>query len=1028
MSFFRWYCLFTTACLSIVCPVALIARQQPPPYFDRHYVTHYDDSSGLFSNDITGFFEDLNGYFWFTTQNGLVKFDGRHFRHFDKDNVSGLTSNRFYSLNSDAKDHVYFADEKAGVHKIDSSGQLSSVPGLKARHNFLMSRHGYLFDMRPYLKTTEDSTRIIKELRATKHDLAMHEFYPDAAGNAWFLSAHDISYFKQGHFEPVDNYDRDVNAHFYIGNTLFAVDPDGNIRAYTAGKNTGIPLSLQSILAPFNEKGRPDIRQARFCSNRSGTFLQYHNRLYALDFDGQTVRATLLLQDLSLPLVKDVFYSPRYRIYVFTTSTYGFYLVRQQPFTVRHFKQGMENSFTAAVEIQPGQVLTSNGVLFTKEDARRIYNYDRLLSNTLLKDRQQRVWFMGGDTLFCLNNRLQALQRLVVPGDTYLISLQEDDKGVIWYLTNNGLARIDSGQLRFVYTYYSVFDRAQCLFFFNDTTIWLGTTKGLFAFNKHTRAFTAYPAMKEKYVRHVYRARDGSIWIGTYDDGFYTYRDGHFIALPKDRMNYLKSAHYFMEDDQGFFWIPTNKGLFQVKKAALDEYVVNRNRPVHYYYYDRKDGFASNEFNGGTSPAGIRLHDGTFSLCSMKGLVWFHPQQVKPVLPEGNIYIDRVWIDTQEVKYADTLRFVAGTRKVSFEISSPFFGNRINFMPEYRIAGVDKSWTRVPDDNTIALNYLEAGDYMLEIRLWSGFGEKEYITRTQLFSIAPFFTETLLYKILMIALICVVISVIVVAVANRRKDKQKQRALSTLNQQLQNTVTELRESEENLHQSNLLKDKITSIILHDIRSPLRFINLLSNQLHTGLTTANNQRLMTLTTELKRSTDQLDKFTRELLVWLTTQQAGFKIRREYLYVRELFRETEEFFSGIGFNNHNTFLIEPGEDIGIWIDKQLLRIILHNLIDNANKHTEGGAIRLSAFLQGEELVIKVADTGEGMSLQDLASLQSRLQDTRNVFVTDSGSNLGYRIIRDFVARLNGRIEVESVLKQGTTVTIFFPFPLE
>lgn len=1023
--------------LLLLLPAGVIARQQPPPYFEGYYVMHYDDESGLPSNDVTGIFEDVKGYCWFTTQFGLVRFDGRDFRHYYTANVPTLTSNRLYSLNSDTKDKVFFADESTGVHVIDSNGVLLPVPGLKARYNFLMSQHGYMLDLRKYLKNKADSARIMTEVRATKHYQPMHEFYTGANGEVWFVSGHDISYFKEGNFSTVDYYDQEERAHFYINNTLFTVDSIGRVGVYKDGKRSSLTFSLPTMFPAFTGKERFDINQLRFCSGEAGTFLQYHKKLFALTFDGRKITASLLLKDLPIPLARHVYYSEQYQLYFFLTSTNGFYIVRNQPFAVHNFRDGMENSFAATLEIQPGLVFTSNGVLFSKDTARRIYDYNLQVFNTMLKDKDQQIWFMGGDTLFCMNNRLQELKRWIVE-DTHLKSLQQDDQGTIWFCTNNGLARIDNAHMKVLYANHYGYDRAQCMFFLNDTSIWIGTTIGLFAYNKKSNTITPVPEMTNKYVRHIYRAGDNTIWIGTYGQGFFTYRNGRFIAMPLDRNHKLATAHCFMEDNQGFFWISSNKGLFQVSKAALEAWLGNNELQVYYHYYDRNDGFGSNEFNGGSSPVGIRLHDGTFSLPSMKGLVWFNPLHVKPVLPVQDIYIDKVMEDSREINYQDQLVFKAGARKMSFRISSPFFGNKDNFFPEYRITGVDKLWTPVPTDNTIIINYLPTGKYTLEIRLRRGFNVHDYTSKPLTFSIEPHIYETLGFRISALLVLASLIMTGIYLFLRHRSKEAKERELDLERQvqertqeqaitvqQLESTITDLKVAEENLHQSNLLKDKLTSVILHDIRSPLRFINMVSNQLHTVLMSGDNQPLTTLTAELKKSSEQLDTFTKEFLVWLTTRQSGFRIRNEYVYVKDMFLETEEFFRNILNWNNNSLAMDIAVDIPLWTDKQLMKIILHNLIDNANKHTENGTIKLIAYLErSDELTIKVEDSGRGMTFTELQVLQNRLEDEKNLFATDSTGNLGYRIVRDFVTRLKGQLSVESVFNKGTTVIIVFP----
>ncbi len=73
-------------------------------------------------------------------------------------------------------------------------------------------------------------------------------------GERGFLSGHDISYFKDGYFSSIDYYDYEDRAHFFIQNTLFAVDSVGRINVYQDGKKTSIALSLQKFCQPLQEK------------------------------------------------------------------------------------------------------------------------------------------------------------------------------------------------------------------------------------------------------------------------------------------------------------------------------------------------------------------------------------------------------------------------------------------------------------------------------------------------------------------------------------------------------------------------------------------------------------------------------------------------------------------------------------------------------------------------------------------------------------------------------------------------------
>src|SRR5690606_40213251 len=80
-------------------------------------------------------------------------------------------------------------------------------------------------------------------------------------------------------------------------------------------------------------------------------------------------------------------------------------------------------------------------------------------------------------------------------------------------------------------------------------------------------------------------------------------------SFPLDKNKYLATSHCIVEDQRGYFWITTNKGLFQVKKEKLYAYADGKTENVYYQYYDKSYGLLSSEFNGGCYPCGIKLHN-----------------------------------------------------------------------------------------------------------------------------------------------------------------------------------------------------------------------------------------------------------------------------------------------------------------------------------------------------------------------------------------------------------------------------------
>jgi len=110
-----------------------------------------------------------------------------------------------------------------------------------------------------------------------------------------------------------------------------------------------------------------------------------------------------------------------------------------------------------------------------------------------------------------------------------------------------------------------------------------------------------------------------------------------------------------------------------------------------------------------------------------------------------------------------------------------------------------------------------------------------------------------------------------------------------------------------------------------------------------------------------------------------------------------------------------------------DRDRLSQVLINVLDNAVKFTpEGGTVTLSAApAAGNEVVVKIADTGIGIPRDEVSRLGERfyrVDKTRSREL--GGTGLGLSIVKHLMTAHNGRMEIESQLGQGTTVSLYFP----
>lgn len=233
---------------------------------------------------------------------------------------------------------------------------------------------------------------------------------------------------------------------------------------------------------------------------------------------------------------------------------------------------------------------------------------------------------------------------------------------------------------------------------------------------------------------------------------------------------------------------------------------------------------------------------------------------------------------------------------------------------------------------------------------------------------------------------------------------------------------ELTETQDELHKVIEQKEKLTSILAHDLKTPLRFMSTVSSFLNKNIHTLNSERLEKLTTELNTAAKNTYAFADELLMWLSIQQKNFMVVNSQVNLAELIDELQLFFQDIASTHQTIIKKEVPDQVLIETDKRLLKIILRNLLDNAVKNTNRGEI---TFLvkQTEEhwMEICIRDTGIGMSKQQLEMLD--LENTYG-FQFDIKNKLGFQIIKDLSILIQGKLKVESVLGSGTTVTLRIP----
>jgi len=171
--------------------------------------------------------------------------------------------------------------------------------------------------------------------------------------------------------------------------------------------------------------------------------------------------------------------------------------------------------------------------------------------------------------------------------------------------------------------------------------------------------------------------------------------------------------------------------------------------------------------------------------------------------------------------------------------------------------------------------------------------------------------------------------------------------------------------------------------------------------------------------LKDSSDRICQFSTDFLLWYNSQRQGFSLRYENIRLPDFIEETTLLYRNIALRKGLYFDLQVPSGLGFVSDKNILAIVIRNLVDNAVKYTGAGGVGISASRENGHIQIQVKDTGQGMSARKIAEITS--SDEKGPGGTTS--NFGYRFIMELTRKLEGVVNIYSAPAGGTTVVVRF-----
>jgi signal transduction histidine kinase len=268
-----------------------------------------------------------------------------------------------------------------------------------------------------------------------------------------------------------------------------------------------------------------------------------------------------------------------------------------------------------------------------------------------------------------------------------------------------------------------------------------------------------------------------------------------------------------------------------------------------------------------------------------------------------------------------------------------------------------------------------------------------------------------------------------------RKDKEKAEMATIklikernifLERKIDERTKELQKVNAELQESNRFKDKLFSIIAHDMRTPIASLKVVLQLADRDM--LDSKRLSNFLFRIRKNTEQVQRTMDNLLNWSISQMGIQRYQPEVLEIRRFLEDHLALYEAAASAKEITTVIDCAEGIKVIADKNQLALIIRNLIDNAIKFTPLlGLVKIELKIEHVIAYVSISNSGTPISAEAISKI---LGDDKNVIDStygtayERGTGLGLQLCKEFIKNMNSHLKIENLDGSGD-VTVMFSF---
>lgn len=1025
----------------------------------------WETEEGLPQGSVNAIAQTEDGYLWFGTQEGLVRFDGEQMEIYDKRSVAEFESNDMRVMHVDRKGTLWIGTRDAGLIRYKDGRFALPVKQDNLRDARISAIAEGQKEDHLWIGTSESGLKKLSGGKLTNvpgtADYHITSLYETPEGILW-IGTHDAGLIRYAYGE------------LQIFTEAEGL-PNNNITALSSSRHGGIWIGTKAGLVHYHAGSFFTTTVAHGLSSDDISSL-YEDKIGSLWIGTRQEGVDRLVLDLAameaqideasvttkpeLVLAMHASFHDHMQIDIFTTEHGLSY------HTVKSLFQDMEGNMWLGTD--------GGGVNMLREGKFTTYTSHEGIADDIIfaihEADDGSMWFSTEKGVSRLKDgQITSLAAADGLGADYVISVESTPDGSVWFGTyGGGLSRLKNGTLK-TYTTADGLpnDAIFGLYTAKNGDLWIATGRGAAVYDGNSFVpYTKAEGLSSDYVTVMLERANGELWIATYDNGINRVVDGRIetlktrdglshnevLSLHEDAAGVMWIGTYggglnrvdgesvtvyttkeglfndnvqqILEDDKGNLWMSCNLGLFRVSKAELEAFAGGKTDRITSISYDTSDGLKTREFNGGVQPAGWKSQDGSLWFPSIKGVAMIDPNNIlhNPFPPR--MIMEQVLVNGEEAPLVGNLELSPGKNKIEFHYVGLSYISPENVQYQYKLEGVDEDWVDAGGRRAAYYTNLEPGAYTFYVKASNNDGVESKAAITYGFYLRPFFYQTIWFYV------CLVVTVILGFVGIYRwrvaKIKAHEKKLEHLVEQ---RTRNLEERTADLMKALEENKEILGITSHDLKNPLGGIigladiliedlNLLSSDptVDDGI---ENVRLMKTEAErmLRIVMDLLDRHNKEELV-----HHG----RETINLADLVQDSirrnkpaaENKNIEIHFEDHNVLLIEADEDA-------MLRVA-DNLISNAVKYSPPDRnVWITLTPEEGEVCMRVKDEGPGLTEEDKHHVFGKLQRlSARPTAGEHSTGLGLFIVKQLIEEVEGAVGVESELGNGACFWVRIP----